>query len=229
MIKNLATGWNELLKDEFQKDYFTNLQLFVENERKLHPNCIFPAEKDVFKALNLCDLEKIKVVILGQDPYPTRGFANGLCFSVESDVSPLPRSLQNILKEIKNQFQANEFENGDLTKWAKQGVLLLNAVLTVQEGLPNSHSKRGWEKFTDRIIQIVSNERDNVVFLLWGKQAHLKTALINNKKHLILKLSHPSPLGYQKKGTDFESFKGNTTFIETNEYLKKHKIEEVYW
>jgi uracil-DNA glycosylase len=229
MIQHLSQSWKGILVDEFQKSYFQDLITFVQQQRKEFPDSIFPSENQTFQALNLCAIEKIKVVILGQDPYPTKGHANGLSFSVQPNVAPLPKSLQNIFKELKSNYPEKEILNGDLTNWAKQGVLLLNTTLTVQEGIPNSHSKQGWEILTDEIIQKIAQTQDHVVFLLFGKNAHLKENLIDSNKHLIIKTSHPSPLGVFKSGKDFIAFQGSNVFKLTNDYLRSNHKAEIAW
>lgn len=229
MIQNLSPSWQSILADEFQKAYFRNLVTFVQSQRKQFPGSIYPAENQTFQALNLCEIENIKVVILGQDPYPTKGHANGLSFSVQPTVFPLPKSLQNIFKELKANYPEKYILNGDLTSWSKQGVLLLNTTLTVQEGIPNSHSKQGWEIFTDEIILKISQNRNQVVFLLFGKDAHSKETLIDANKHLLIKTSHPSPLGVFKSGKDFVAFQGSNIFTLTNSYLKSHEKAEINW
>ena len=229
MIQHLSPSWQEILVDEFQKSYFHNLTTFVQNQRKQFPVSIFPPESQTFQALNLCAIEKIKVVILGQDPYPTKGHANGLSFSVQPNVAPLPKSLQNIFTELKSNYPEKEIQHGDLCAWAEQGVLLLNTTLTVKEGIPNSHSKQGWEIFTDEIIRKISENRDQVVFLLFGKNAHLKENLIDVNKHLVIKTSHPSPLGVFKNGKDFVAFQGSNIFTLTNSHLKSCGSEEINW
>jgi uracil-DNA glycosylase len=229
MIQYLSSAWQGILVDEFQKSYFQDLIAFVQKQRKQFPESIFPAENQTFQALNLCAIEKIKVVILGQDPYPTKGHANGLSFSVQPNVAPLPKSLQNIFKELKSDYPAKEVQHGDLSAWAEQGVLLLNTTLTVQEGIPNSHSKQGWEIFTDEIILKISENREQVVFLLFGKNAHSKEKLIDVNKHLVIKTSHPSPLGVFKNGKDFVAFHGSNIFTLTNSHLKSQGKEEINW
>lgn len=229
MIQYLSPSWQSVLADEFQKSYFQNLVTFVQSQRNQFPGSVFPSENQTFQALNLCELENIKVVILGQDPYPTKGHANGLCFSVQPTVFPFPQSLQNIFKELKSNYPAREILHGDLTTWAKQGVLLLNSTLTVQEGIPNSHAKQGWEILTDEIILKISQNRNQVVFLLFGKNAHSKESLIDANKHLVIKTSHPSPLGVFKSGKDFVAFQGSNVFHLTNSYLKSHEKEEINW
>lgn len=229
MNQHLSPSWQKILVDEFQKSYFQHLTAFVQNQRNQFPDKIFPSEKQTFQALNLCDIENVKVVILGQDPYPTKGHANGLSFSVQADVFPLPKSLQNIFKELKCNYPEKEILNGDLTNWAKQGVLLLNTILTVQEGIPNSHSKQGWEILTDEIIRKIAQTQDHVVFLLFGKNAHSKESLIDEKRHAVIKTSHPSPLGVFKSGKDFVAFQGSNVFKLTNDYLRSNHKAEIVW
>ena len=229
MIQSLNPFWCDILIDEFEKSYFKELSKFVQNQRTLFPESIFPEESLTFEALNLCSLDGIKVVILGQDPYPTKGHANGLCFSVQENVFPLPKSLQNIFKELQSNYPEKVKLNGDLSNWAQQGVLLLNTILTVQEGKPNSHALQGWEKFTDQIIRTIAQNRENVVFLLFGKNAHSKEQLIENGKHFILKTSHPSPLGVYKNGKDFIAFQGSNVFKITNQFLKSTGQTEINW
>lgn len=229
MIQHLSPSWQNILVDEFQKSYFQHLATFVQNQREQFPKGIFPAESQTFQALNLCEIENVKVVILGQDPYPTKGHANGLSFSVQPAVFPLPKSLQNIFKELKANYPEKEILNGDLTSWAEQGVLLLNTVLTVREGVPNSHAKLGWEIFTDKIIQNIGQTQSQVVFLLFGKNAHLKENLIDSNKHLVIKTSHPSPLGVFKSGKDFVAFQGSNVFTLTNNYLLSQGKSAINW
>lgn len=229
MNQHLCASWQKILVDEFQKSYYKNLTNFIESQRDQFPESIFPAEEHTFQALNLCDFEAVKVVILGQDPYPTKGHANGLSFSVQPTVSPLPKSLQNIFKELKANYPEKEFQNGDLTVWAKQGVLLLNTTLTVLEGNPNSHSKQGWEIFTSEIIRKIAESGSEIVFLLFGRNAHLKGSLIDSSRHFVIKTSHPSPLGVFKKGKDFEAFYGSNIFVLTNNYLKEKGKKDINW
>ena len=173
MELNMAISWEKFLEKEFSKDYFKALSSFIASERKENPNSIFPDENKVFEALKNCSLEKVKVVIIGQDPYPTKGHANGLCFSVTKEVTPLPKSLKNIFKELYSDVGVQK-SDGDLLSWAKQGVLLLNTVLTVRESEAGSHANRGWEIFTDAIIVELMKERKNIVFILWGAKAQKK-------------------------------------------------------
>ena len=229
MIAHLSSSWRTVLSEEFEKPYFVRLESFVLNQRKQFPDNVFPVEHSVFAALNLCDFQHVKVVVLGQDPYPTKGHANGLCFSVQPNIFPLPKSLQNIFKELRQNYPEIEILNGDLSHWGKQGVLLLNTTLTVLEGNPNSHSKQGWEIFTDKIIQKLSQDRDHLVFLLFGKNAHSKESLIDLSRHLVIKTSHPSPLGVFKSGKDFRAFHGSNVFPLANQYLSSKGKHEIKW
>jgi uracil-DNA glycosylase len=171
----------------------------------------------------LCPIDDLKVVILGQDPYPTKGHAHGLCFSVEPDVKPFPKSLLNIFKEIQLDLGISMPENGNLTRWAEQGVLLLNSVLTVEEGKPDSHKGFGWEKFTDSVIQTINEQKSGVVFMLWGSKAISKEVFIDSSKHLILKAVHPSPL------SAYRGFFGCKHFSKTNEFLRMMEQTEIQW
>ena len=223
MVVKLETSWKSLLEDQFEKDYFKNLVNFVKEEYKNHPGSIFPKGSEIFKALDCCQVDDVKVVILGQDPYPTKGHANGLCFSVNPDVKPLAKSLQNIFKEIKDDIGKEIPDNGDLTRWAEQGVLLLNSILTVQEGRPLSHKDKGWERFTDVIIQRISERNKNVVFMLWGSKAIRKGELISHNGNLILTSVHPSPL------SAYRGFFGCKHFSQANHYLKQKNKSIIEW
>lgn len=218
-LKQLS-AWQTLLNAEIEKDYFRSLLDFVE-QRRQQVN-VFPPPEDVFNALALCPLHKVKVVILGQDPYHGFGQAHGLCFSVKPDVK-VPPSLRNIYKELASDIpQFYIPRHGDLRHWAKQGVLMLNAVLTVEEGSANSHKGKGWEMFTDQVIKHVSEELNDVIFLLWGKPAEQKAKLIDATKHHILCSAHPSPL------SAYRGFFGCRHFSKTNELLTmlhKHPID----
>lgn len=229
MIEQLHEDWQKILQSETEKSYFKKLADFVDSERDLYPESIFPRQEEVFNALNSCLPHEVKVVILGQDPYPTVGHAHGLSFSVSETVKPLPRSLNNIYKELQADLGIEPASNGDLKRWAKQGVLLLNAVLTVREGLPNSHAKKGWEMFTDKIIELLNRENKHVVYLLWGRNAHLKAKNVDAENNLIIRTSHPSPLGYTKSGNEFESFRGSKQFSMANAYLAEHGEKPVQW
>ncbi len=215
------TSWNDKLRNEFNKTYFVELEDFINEERKHFK--IFPNEKNVLKAFESCPLDHVKVVIIGQDPYPTIGHANGLAFSVNSDVYPLPKSLGNIFKEIATEFNAPISNNGDLTSWAEQGVLLLNNVLTVRESAPDSHKNKGWEIFTDEVLNILNQERRGLVYMLWGKNAQEKGRLIDETKNLVLKSVHPSPL------SAYRGFFGCNHFLLTNEYLEKTGKKPITW
>lgn len=220
MNLKLSKSWENVLLNELNKAYLKKL---LENlsAKYLNSNC-FPPEHMIFNAFNLCNLEDLKVVIIGQDPYHGLGQANGLCFSVNDDVQ-IPPSLLNIFKEIKNDLGIDIPTNGNLERWAKQGVLLLNSTLTVTEGKPNSHKSLGWEIFTDEVIKIIDQHKNNVVFVLWGAFAHKKEILIKNEGHLILKAVHPSPLSV------YRGFIGCKHFSKTNEFLKSNNLKEIYW
>ncbi|HFS67303.1 MAG TPA: uracil-DNA glycosylase [Flavobacteriia bacterium] len=222
MNVNIAPSWQTQLKEEFEKPYFKDLVDFVKKEYKNY-HCL-PKGKEIFNAMNYTPFDKVKVVIMGQDPYPTPGHAHGLCFSVKEDVKPFPASLKNIFKEIETDL-GNPFpENGSLIRWAEQGVLLLNAVLTVRSGQPRSHQGKGWEIFTNQIIKKISDEKENVVFLLWGGDAKKKRSLIDSSKHLILESGHPSPLS-ANRGYWF----GNKHFSKTNNFLQEKGLEKIIW
>lgn len=215
----LPNDWIIELSNEISKPYFTELIDFVEKERRNH--CIFPISSKVFKALDLTPFHKVKVVILGQDPYHGIGQANGLCFSVNEGIRK-PPSLQNIFKELKSDLGYDIPETGNLASWAKQGVLLLNTTLTVRKGSPGSHAKKGWELFTDKIIKCLSDKKEGLIFLLWGNHAQTKENLIDDSKHLILKAAHPSPLA---KGAFF----GCKHFSKTNSHLIQLGKSPIDW
>lgn len=221
MEVKIDTSWNEVLKEEFEKDYFKDLVQFVKNEYKQH-QC-YPKGSEIFAAFNACSFNDLKVVIIGQDPYHGPNQANGLCFSVHENV-PHPPSLINIFKEISNDIAVPYPKSGDLTKWANQGVLLLNAILTVRANEAGSHQQKGWEQFTDEVIKQISSLKSNVVFLLWGGYAKSKQPLIDSSKHCILLSGHPSPLS-ANRGYWF----GNKHFSKVNEYLKEHELNEIQW
>jgi uracil-DNA glycosylase len=213
--------YNELSPEEIINllDVLKELKILYE----AHPSSIFPEKENIFKALRLCPLATLKVVILGQDPYPTKGHANGLCFSVNAGVRPIPKSLQNIFKELKNDQYINHMVEDDLTYWATQGVLLLNSVLTVHEGNAGSHFDLGWEKVTAIFLDIINRKKKNVVFLLWGSKAQMKQDFIDLKKHYILKAPHPSPLSV------YRGFYGCKHFSKTNDFLKSKGEKEIIW
>lgn len=211
------TKWYSLLSKEYEKEYFVNLQKFVRNEYK--NKTIFPPASSVFKALELSDYDKVKVVILGQDPYHGIGEAQGLSFSVPVDVRR-PPSLRNIFVELENDLGIKRDKN-DLSDWASQGVLLLNSILTVQMDTPLSHKDKGWEVFTDEIIKLVNKKETPVVFILWGSYARSKKVLIDNPIHYVIESVHPSPLSASR------GFFGSKPFSKTNEFLKKNNYKEI--
>ncbi len=213
--------WDELLKDEFKKDYYLKLRQFLIQE--YNTRRIFPGMYDIFNALKYTSYSDVKAVIIGQDPYHGLGQAHGLCFSVKKGVTP-PPSLVNIFKEIKSDTGIdNTGKHGELTNWAKSGVLLLNNVLTVREGAANSHKSAGWEEFTDNIIKLLNEREKPMVFLLWGANARAKTKLIDNPNHLILTCAHPSPL------SAYNGFFGCRHFSKTNDFLRQNGISEINW
>ncbi|MCU0318217.1 MAG: uracil-DNA glycosylase [Amoebophilaceae bacterium] len=220
MKVNIAESWGKLLAREFQQPYFEALVAFVRTAYQHYE--VYPPAKEIFRAFSLCSFEETKVVILGQDPYHSLGQANGLCFSVRDNV-PTPPSLVNIFTEIHNDLGIAMPPNGNLERWATQGVLLLNATLTVQAGKPGSHQNKGWERFTDAVISTLSHNKEHSVFLLWGAYAQQKTALIDDKKHLILKSSHPSPYSANR------GFFGNQHFSKANAYLEKYHLKAIQW
>lgn len=220
MNVKIEQSWKDALANEFDKDYFIKLTDFVRNEY-LSGKQIYPAPANIFNAFNLCPLDKVKVVIIGQDPYHEPGQAHGLCFSVLPPTK-IPPSLVNIYKEIQNDLGHPSVTNGDLTNWAKQGVLLLNATLTVQAHLAASHVGKGWEQFTDAVIREVA-KRDNIVYMLWGSYAQKKAEFVNSDKNLILKSVHPSPLSASR------GFFGNHHFSRANQYLVEHGKTPIEW
>ena len=220
MDVKIENSWKEALKDEFEKPYFAALCDFVRQEYKT--STIYLPASLIFNAFNLCPMDKIKVVIIGQDPYHEPGQAHGLCFSVNDGVK-FPPSLQNIYKEIASEYNQPMPQSGNLTRWAEQGVLLLNATLTVRAHLAASHQGKGWETFTDNVIKEVNDRCQNVVFLLWGSYAQKKEAYIDKSKHCVLKAAHPSPL------SAYRGFFGCNHFILANNYLRKCGKEEIVW
>ena len=218
----LEASWLAHLEDEFDKLYMQELKTFLSNERELGKN-ILPKASLWFNALNSTPLEKVKVVILGQDPYPTVGHAHGLCFSALPEVKPLPKSLINIYKELKDDLGIDNFHTPYLQPWAKQGVLLLNSVLTVEAGKSNSHAGKGWERFTDKIIETVNQNCENVVFILWGAYAQKKGNAIDTRQHLIIKSPHPSPL------SAYRGFFGSKPFSRANSYLVSCGKDGIDW
>lgn len=216
----LESSWKEQLKNEFNAPYFSKLKSFLKAEKK--SKIIYPPGQMIFSAFNSAPFEKVKVVIIGQDPYHGAGQANGLCFSVSPGVA-VPPSLVNIYKELKSDLGLEIPQNGDLSSWAKQGVLLLNATLTVRKGEPGSHQKQGWENFTDAVIKKISDEKTGVVFLLWGKFAQDKANLVDGNKHFVLMAAHPSPF------SAYNGFFGCKHFSKTNELLRRSGKEEINW
>jgi uracil-DNA glycosylase len=220
MDVKIASSWKQRLSDEFDKPYFLKLIDFVRTEYQ--SNTIYPPGKEIFKAFDCCDFDNVKVVIIGQDPYHGPGQANGLCFSVRNGVR-MPPSLLNIFKEIQQDLGKPIPETGDLERWANQGVLLLNATLTVRASTPGSHQNKGWEDFTDAVIRKISAEKENVVFLLWGAYAQKKGEIIDRNKHLVLMSAHPSPFSADR------GFFGCKHFSKANQYLKSKGGEEISW
>ncbi len=217
----IENNWQEILKEEFKKDYMINLYNFLLEEYKRET--IYPDYENLFTAFNLTDFKSVKVVILGQDPYHNENEAHGLSFSVKEGIK-LPPSLKNIYKEIEDEFNIKmPSDYGDLSSWAKEGVLLLNTTLTVKAHTPNSHKNIGWAIFTDEVIKILDEKRDNLVFILWGTHAIKKQKLIKNKSHLILTSPHPSPL------SSYRGFFKNNHFIKANEFLKANNLKEINW
>ncbi len=221
MKVNIETYWKKILKDEFRKPYFQNLVEFVKDE--YHQYECYPQGKDIFRAFDLCPFPEVKVVILGQDPYHGQGQAHGLCFSVPEGVRK-PPSLDNIFKALQQDTGKDIPESGNLSHWAEQGVLLLNATLTVRAHQAGSHQNQGWETFTNTVITKLSENQDNLVFMLWGGFAKRKSTLIDKQKHLVLTSGHPSPLS-ANRGYWF----GHNHFSEANQYLKAHSKSEINW
>lgn len=220
MQVNIEQSWQQQLQGEFDKPYFAKLVAFVKQEYAHHT--VYPPGKLIFNAFNQCPFDKVKVVLLGQDPYHEPGQAHGLCFSVNEGVQ-FPPSLGNIFKEIHDDIGAPIPSSGNLTRWAQQGVLLLNATLTVREHQAGSHQRQGWEEFTDAVIRILSEKREHLVFILWGSYAQSKSQLIDGSRHCILRSAHPSPL------SAYRGFFGNHHFSLTNQYLRTNGIEEIQW
>lgn len=216
----LGNEWDALLKGEFESAYYQKIRDFLMEEYKQHE--IYPPQEDIFNALRYTSYSNVKIVLLGQDPYHGPGQAHGLCFSVRAGVTP-PPSLQNIFKELQSDVYIEKPPSGELTAWAKRGVLLLNTVLTVRKGQANSHKSIGWTKFTDAIIRILNEREQPMVFLLWGGNARSKRALITNPKHCILETVHPSPL------SAYQGFFGCRHFSQANQFLYDHAIEPVNW
>ena len=216
----IGNSWDEILKDEYQKDYFKNIAMFINKEYR--EKTIFPPKSNILRAFKLTDYDNVKVVILGQDPYHGINEANGLAFSVSKGVR-LPPSLQNIYKELYNDLGITVSTNGDLEKWAREGVLLLNSVFTVEKDKPASHKNIGWEQFSDEVIKKVNEKNTPVVFILWGNFAKSKAKYITNPIHLVITSPHPSPF------SAYSGFFGSKPFSRTNEFLRKNNIKEIDW
>lgn len=213
----IKTDWFDFLKKEFESAYMSELDSFLENQSNF-----YPPSNNIFTAFNLTPLEKVRVVIIGQDPYHGEGQAHGLAFSVKKEIK-VPPSLKNIYKELNDDLGINIPSHGNLEKWAKQGVLMINNVLTVEQGKAGSHQKKGWEKFTDKVINIINDHTENTVFLLWGSPAQKKASKVDESKHLLLKSVHPSPL------SAYRGFFGCKHFSKTNEYLAQHSVSPIDW
>ncbi len=220
MDVQIEKSWKPILKNEFSKPYFIKLTNYVKEEYK--NQIIYPPGNEIFNAFNLCPFDDVKVVILGQDPYHGTGQAHGLCFSVKENIKP-PPSLMNIFKEIKSDIGSDYPENGNLERWANQGILLLNATLTVRAGNAGSHQNKGWETFTDSVINAVSDQKNEIVFLLWGAYAQKKGQIINKTKHHVLESPHPSPFSAHR------GFLGNKHFSKTNNFLKEKGKSQIIW
>lgn len=218
---NLEQGWKSALALEFDEHYMIGLGKFLEKEANAG-KVIYPKESNIFAAFNLTPFDNVKVVIIGQDPYHGPGQAHGLSFSVPRGVK-IPPSLVNIYKELKDDLGITPPDHGHLESWARQGVLLLNNVLTVEDGKAGSHHGQGWEKFTDKVIEILNQKKENLVFILWGAPAQKKAAAVDTKKHFILKSVHPSPL------SSYRGFFGSKPFSQTNEFLKAKGLKEIDW
>ncbi|MBO6098564.1 MAG: uracil-DNA glycosylase [Prevotella sp.] len=231
MDVQIEASWKDALKEEFEKDYFIKLTEFVRNEYRQH-TC-YPPGNEIFNAFNLCPLSKVKVVILGQDPYHGEGQAEGLCFSVKTGIA-LPPSLINIFKEVKDDIgtkpqiikdlQGKDMYDGSLRRWAQQGVFLLNTCLSVRQHEAFSHSRQGWESFTDAVIKIISEKQEHIVFMLWGGPARTKKKIINTSKHLVLESVHPSPLSANRGG-----WFGNHHFSRCNAWLQERGLMPIVW
>lgn len=216
----IGNSWDEILKDEYQKDYFKNIAMFINKEYR--EKTIFPPKSNILRAFKLTDYDNVKVVILGQDPYHGINEANGLAFSVSKGVR-LPPSLQNIYKELYNDLGITVSTNGDLEKWAREGVLLLNSVFTVEKDKPASHKNIGWEQFSDEVIKKVNEKNTPVVFILWGNFAKSKAKYITNPIHLVITSPHPSPF------SAYSGFFGSKPFSRTNEFLRKNNMKGIDW
>ncbi|MEA3372693.1 MAG: uracil-DNA glycosylase [Campylobacterota bacterium] len=216
----IDSSWKSVLADEFQKPYFSELKAFLVNEKSQYT--VYPSGENIFNAFNTTHFDKVKVVIIGQDPYHGQGQAHGLAFSVQDNVK-FPPSLLNIFKEYCDDLDLRMPANGNLSKWAEQGVFLLNTVLTVRANQAHSHKERGWETFTDFVIHTISERKEHIVFILWGKPAQMKASLIDERRHLILRAPHPSPL------SAYRGFFGSHPFSKTNAYLRSQNINPIDW
>ncbi len=221
MEVKIENSWKELLQPEFEKKYFENLVLFLKQEKQ-NKKVIYPQGQHIFHAFEKTPFDQVKVVILGQDPYHGAGQAHGLCFSVPENITP-PPSLKNIFKELYNDLKIPPPNHGNLEKWAEQGVLLLNATLTVEDGKAASHSNIGWQTFTDKVIEIINLQKEKIVFILWGNFAKQKMALIDTQKHYVLTAAHPSPLSAHS------GFFGCKHFSQTNDYLVSINTTPIQW
>jgi len=217
---HIKTDWKKILKDEFKKEYFQELSTFLDKESDKKKE-VYPPQKEIFNAFNYTSYENTKVVIIGQDPYHGEGQAHGISFSVKKG-NKVPPSLKNMFKELNEDIVFRTPEHGCLENWATQGVLMINSVLTVEKGLPASHRKKGWENLTDKVIEHLNNNKDNLVFILWGNDAKKKGLNIDRSKHLVLESAHPSPFSVKK-------FYGCKHFSKTNNYLKKKNISQINW
>ncbi len=219
----LENSWSKTLELNLKSEYFDQLMNRINQEYKKNVGSIFPQKIEVFRAFELCPFDRTKVVILGQDPYPTKGHAHGLCFSCDSQVTPLPKSLKNMLKELEDDLKVSAPSHGDLSGWAEQGVLLLNTILTVQEGKPLSHANYGWEQFTNDVIEVINSQLKGVIFVLWGKPAQEKATMIDETKHKVIKAPHPSPL------SAYRGFFGSKPFSKINLLLREMGKDEIKW
>lgn len=219
-MQKIGNSWDGLLSDQFRMEYYLRLREFLKSEYQ--SQTIYPNMYNIFNALKITDYDAVKAVIIGQDPYHGEGQAHGLCFSVQKGIA-LPPSLQNIYKELQQDLGIVPSASGDLTSWAEQGVLLLNTVLTVRGGLANSHKGKGWEQFTDRIIELLNEREKPMVFILWGANARAKKELISNPSHLVLEAAHPSPL------SAYNGFFGCRHFSKTNDFLTRTGQEPINW
>ena len=219
MVNNLPRDWSVILEPETNKEYFSKLSTFLDQEYV--EQSVFPPKESIFEALNLCSFNDVKVVIFGQDPYHGEGQAHGLAFSVREGVK-VPPSLKNIYKELKSDLNIDPPDHGNLENWAKQGVLLLNSVLTVRKSEAGSHRKMGWESFTDAIVKRLNEQKKDLVFILWGKDAQKKAESVDREKHLVLECAHPSPFSAR-------NFHGNKHFSKANGFLKANKKRPIDW